>query len=118
MEFKRGNWKGGKALFEEIFQVYGSDSQKYLFFGEVGSLLKAISQFERATGISNMKNRRSEIANCIGNVEIMLNQLRLIYDIDDAEVNSCIESRLAKMDYELQQRIYNADRRLNDVIGF
>lgn len=106
---KKYSLYSSKKLFEEVFENFGVEGQKYLFLEKVGVLLKSISQYERATGTQNMNLRRNAIASSIADVTIMLSQLKLIYNIDDKTVNSYIECTLNSIDYELQQKLYNRD---------
>lgn len=108
----KSNLVSSRKLFEEVFANFGIEGQKYLFFEETGELMKAISQYERASGTKNMNIRRNKIASAIANVTIMLSQLKVIYAIDEHSVNSYIDSQLDALDYELQQKLYNRDRKL------
>lgn len=59
-------------------ETYGADAQKWVFVGECGELLDAISDHMR--GRCDVDHVAEEIAD----VEIMLEQLKIIYQCRDA----------------------------------
>ena len=59
-------------------ETYGADNQKWVFVGECGELLDAISDHMR--GRCDVDHVAEEIAD----VEIMLEQLKIIYQCRDA----------------------------------
>jgi NTP pyrophosphatase (non-canonical NTP hydrolase) len=67
-----------KNTYEATYQKYGIGSQIVIAVEEMSELIKEICKIERNKG--NMDNLAEEVAD----VTIMMEQLRLIYGINDA----------------------------------
>lgn len=65
-----------RAVFTDAISAYGAEAQKWVFVGEVGELLDAIADHKRG------RATRDNIAEEIADVEIMLEQLKIIYAIE------------------------------------
>lgn len=66
-----------KGVIERAFKTYGKDNQKIVAIEELSELQKEVSKDLR--GKFNSYNVAEEIADCL----IMIEQLRLMYGIDD-----------------------------------
>lgn len=64
-----------RAVLTEAVSTYGADAQEWVFVGEVGELLDAIADHKRG------RATRDNIAEEIADVEIMLEQMKIIYKI-------------------------------------
>ena len=60
-------------IYEQAVEAFGADSQEWVFVGEVGELLDDIADYKRG------RCSIDDIAEEIADVEIMLNQLKVIY---------------------------------------
>lgn len=107
---RKGSIKTGRALFDEILATYGEDNQKFLLISNVGKLLMSLADYERSSNYSNLTIKKDLISQSIADLEISLSQLKMIYNINSDVIKSYTESRLNKMDYELQQKLYNLNR--------
>ena len=111
-----GTLKQGKSLMDEVICFYGTDNEKLQAIEKLSSLIQIISYYECSPS-RNMKIRNSTIAQKMAEVMVCLSELKLIYKISDIDINSYVESRLASIDCDLQQRLYNHLRRYDTEIG-
>ncbi len=67
-----------KEIFEAALKQYGADSQTVMVFEEMSELQKELCKHFR--GANNVENIAEEIAD----VQIMLEQMIILHDCDDA----------------------------------
>jgi ubiquinone biosynthesis protein UbiJ len=71
----KNNYK--KKVYSRAINTYGTTAQVIMVFEEMAELQKELSKHLRG------KENRTEIAEEIADVEIMLEQMKLIYDTED-----------------------------------
>lgn len=85
-----------RAVLTEAVITYGADAQEWVFVGEVGELLDAIADHKRG------RATRDNIAEEIADVEIMLEQLKIIYKIDGS-VSFWRQKKIARLAENLRK---------------
>lgn len=86
------------AILLKAVKFYGAESRMKLLLEEMSELQKEICKSWRGRG--NTK----EIAEEMADVEIMLSQVKLIFDIDD-EVRAAKEEKLIRLDTNIEREI-------------
>lgn len=76
----------------EILSYFGIENQKKQTIEELAELIRAISK-------EDVRNITEEIAD----VEIMLEQLKMIYWIDNEEIEKIKEEKMAKVLFKIKQ---------------
>ena len=66
-----------KMICKQVLKKYGEDNQLMIFFEEVGELMQAISKHKRFG--ENIYGIAEEVAD----VEIMLEQIKIMFEIDE-----------------------------------
>lgn len=66
-------------VFRKAIETYGEDSQMHMVLEEMSELAKEICKSFRF----GKKGRRRKVAEEVADVEIMLEQIKMIYRIDD-----------------------------------
>ncbi|MBR1830868.1 MAG: hypothetical protein IJ784_00365 [Ruminiclostridium sp.] len=90
-----------RELYTKAIKTYGVREQSAVAMEECAELIRAINKYQRKSNLDNRMNLREEIAD----VQIMIEQLKIMYDIrqDDIEKikqlkNERLEMRLEKED--------------------
>lgn len=82
---------------DEVFQLairrYGKHAQIGQFHEEVGELMVAINKYNRHPSILRLSNIAEEIAD----VEIMLEQLKLIFCIEQSNVTEIKKAKIQRL---------------------
>lgn len=79
-------------VLEKAIETYGETSQKMMLFEEMAELQKEVCKSHR--GSSNILEIASEIAD----VYVMLEQLKMMYRIDDETVNDIIYAKINRLE--------------------
>lgn len=83
--------------------TYGADAQEWVFVGEIGELLDALADYKRGRcGVDH-------IAEEIADVEITLEQIKIIYDCRDA-VSEWQHKHLDKLRRKIEHRADGSSR--------
>lgn len=85
-----------RAVLTEAVSTHGADAQEWVFVGEVGELLDAIADQKRG------RATRDNIAEEIADVEIMLEQMKIIYKIEGT-VNHWRQRKIMRLAENLQR---------------
>lgn len=83
-------------ILEKAIETYGADLQKRVAIEEMSELIKEICKDFR--GLGDKERIISEIAD----VEIMLTQLMIIYDIQELELSGAMARKLARLSERLK----------------
>lgn len=86
------------TILEKAIEVYGADLQKQVAIEEMAELTKEICKDFRGKG------NRDNIIEEIADVEIMLTQLMIMYDIKDWELSGEMASKLARLSERLKEK--------------
>lgn len=85
-----------RATIEKAFKVYGKDNQKIVAIEELSELQKEISKDLRGQG--NSYNMAEEIADVL----IMLQQIRMIYNLDE-KIRLYISHKMERLEERLKE---------------
>lgn len=83
-------------VLRKAIKHYGKDSQIIMLFEEMSELQKEVCKETR--GANNMMHIAEEIAD----VCIMLEQLKIIYDLCDYEVQNYIDEKTSRLNQRLE----------------
>ena len=84
------------TIFEKAIEVYGADLQKQVAIEEMAELTKEICKDFRG------KDNREQIIEEIADVDIMLQQLMIMYDITTEEMLNAVGIKIARLDERLK----------------
>lgn len=84
-----------KAICKQAVEKYGNNAQMDMVIEECSELIQAISKNKRG------KNNRQNIAEEIADVEIMLEQLKIIMDICNTEVEIWKQFKINRLSEKL-----------------
>ena len=87
-------------LYKNALKIWGAEVQIGVFHEEVGELLQAINKYRRHPSNVNKKLLEQEIAD----VYIMIEQLILIFDLDEGSIGSFKESKLRRLSDRLNTK--------------
>ena len=85
----------GNKILEKAIETYGVEAQIRMSFEEMAELTQAICKSLR--GADNLNNVVEEIAD----VEIMLEQIKMIYDIEQWEIDMKKKEKLLRLSEKL-----------------
>ena len=85
-----------KTLRKAI-QYYGHFEQHSVCMEECGELIQAISKFLRATTATEMLKARKGIVEELTDVQICLDELRIMHDISDKELEDEYNFKLVRL---------------------
>jgi NTP pyrophosphatase (non-canonical NTP hydrolase) len=81
-----------EQLYKDAIELWGADIQLFMFFEEVGELMQAISKLKRrALYEDDVSVYNYTVIEEIANVQIMLNQLKIIYGYNKEIEDKMIE---------------------------
>ena len=86
------------TILEKAIETYGKDMQLTVAVEEFSELIKEICKSKR--GRDNRNNIIEEIADCY----IMLEQLGIIFGIEDTEINQVIDEKLTRLEKRLAEK--------------
>ena len=89
--------KINKDLLQKVIDKYGTTLQTTVAMEELAELIKEISKVIR--GNKNADGMIEEIADVL----IMIEQLKLMYNISDEEIQSEINDKLYRMEWRLRK---------------
>jgi len=92
-----------KELYQKALDLWGKDLQLNMVFEELGELITELSRMIRG------RNKSSDLAEEIADVEIMLDQLKFIYNLEESVFDLKIGKlvRLGKKIREAVSRTYH-----------
>ena len=91
-----------ETILRKAIQHYGYINQYQVAMEKCGELVQAISKFLRATTATDMLKARKEIVEELVDVQIMLDQLKIMHDISDKELNDEYKFKLVRLNGRLE----------------
>lgn len=82
-----------RKLYNKIINHFGKEKQLFVVFEELSELQKAISKYERENNEHNLNDIMEEIAD----VQIMIEQLYVIYQLSNKKVDLIKLEKLYKL---------------------
>lgn len=79
--------KSAKELYRRVIDHYGTENQLFQLDEELAELIKAVNKWRRNRGLAEKYPAYvGDVAEEIADVEIMLDQLKIILNIYDTEI--------------------------------
>lgn len=78
-------------VLEQAILTYGKDAQLDMYIEEMSELIKEICKHKRG------KDNRDEIIDEMADVYIMLEQMKMIFDISEKQINEQIDFKVARL---------------------
>lgn len=91
-----------ETILRKAIQRYGYINQHQVAMEECGELVQAISKFLRATTATEMLKARRGIVEEMADVQIMMDQLKIMHDISDKEMNDEYKFKLVRLNGSLE----------------
>jgi len=88
-----------KMLYKRAIAKWGKDSQVFMMFEEIAELILSICHSRRSNKIVFKCDLISEIAD----VEIMLNQMKILFDITNYEIDLQKIRKLERLEKRLEE---------------
>jgi NTP pyrophosphatase (non-canonical NTP hydrolase) len=88
---------GDMTTIEKAIETYGVDMQLNVAIEEFSELIKEICKCKR--GNNNLDGITEEMADCY----IMLEQLEIIFDIDDRDIEHIIKNKIHRLKCRLEE---------------
>ena len=92
-----------QRILTKAIQRYGHTNQMVKAIEEMGELTRALSRQLTAESATEMLKARSGIVEEIADVEIMLEQLKMIFDIKPAEIEKEKEFKLVRLNARVDE---------------
>ena len=84
---------------QKAIDTYGEREQSAMAMEECGELIRAVNKMHRDPNAKNRQNLIEEIAD----VSIMMNQLLMMYDIDENEVEDVYTDKICRLRLRLEE---------------
>lgn len=85
------------AILTKAIERYGSSNQMIKAMEEMGELTRALSRQMTSESATEMLKARRGVVEELADVEIMLEQLKMIFDIKPAEIEKEKEFKLVRL---------------------
>ena len=100
-----------RALLTQAIDTYGANNQIMKALEELGELVQAIAKAIAKAHLTHNDKRKSagvdHVAEEIADVTIMLEQLRIIFDVN-AAVCDYMDSKIERLHMRIQEHLYRA----------
>lgn len=92
-----------KEIYQKAIESYGVDNQLFQLDEEMAELIKAVNKWRRNKKLAEKYSAYVEdVAEEIADVEIMLDQLKMILDINETEILDWKYRKLRRLNEDLQ----------------
>ena len=91
-----------RNVYEDALRTWGAEAQTKMLFEEIGELMQAVC---KASRVENWEQRMEvwyNIAEEIADVTIMLGQMAVLFDVEDA-VEACKQEKIARLVERLEK---------------
>lgn len=89
--------EGERELYEQALKKWGEEDQLFMFFEEVGELMKAVNKFRRKPNKDTFDNVCEELAD----VELVMNQIRIM--VDESVIEKYRARKIERLKYLLNK---------------
>lgn len=94
-----------KEIYQQAIETYGVELQQVVAIEELSELIKAMCKHERDADIFTINGIWDEIVD----VSIMLEQLRIIYDLDESIFEDRKNRKLTRLKHRMDQHEQGRD---------
>ncbi len=85
-----------RSVYEDALRTWGAEAQTKMLFEEIGELMQAVCKSGRVENWEQRMEVWHNIAEEIADVKIMLGQMEVLFDVEDA-VEACKEEKIARL---------------------
>lgn len=87
------NLEKRKELYQKALKLWGPTAQVFMLMEEIGELMQAVSKYYRKPSAENKEHLAEEIAD----VEIMLEQMRVVLDVKEKDIQKQKKHKLDRL---------------------
>lgn len=91
-------------IYEQAISRWGGISQSDMMVEECAELIQALNKFKRAKGDENLSKCWDNILEEIADVEIMLNQMKVLFNRDGKEIQKWKEIKLERLKKRITEK--------------
>lgn len=91
-----------RSVYEDALRTWGAEAQTRMLFEEIGELLQAVCKAGRVENWEQRVEVWHNIAEEIADVKIMLGQMEVLFDVEDA-VEACKEEKITRLAERLKK---------------
>ena len=92
-----------KMRCKSVISHYGTDKQSLKACEELAELIRSISKLRFKLSDENVENLKEEIAD----VEIMIEQMKHLYNVSDEEIDRIVEQKLDRTFKRIEEELKN-----------
>lgn len=85
-----------RSVYEDALRTWGAEAQTKMLFEEIGELMQAVCKASRVENWEQRMEVWHNIAEEIADVTIMLGQMAVLFDVEDA-VEACKQEKIARL---------------------
>lgn len=91
-----------RKVYKDALDTWGAEAQTKMLFEEIGELMQAVCKASRVKNWDQRMKVWHNIAEEIADVKIMLDQMEILFDVEDA-VEACKEEKIARLAKRLEE---------------
>lgn len=91
-----------RSVYEDALLTWGAEAQTKMLFEEIGELMQAVCKAGRVKNWEKRMEVWHNIAEEIADVKIMLEQMEILFDVEDA-VDVCKGEKIARLAERLEK---------------
>lgn len=91
-----------RTVYEDALNTWGAEAQTKMLFEEIGELMQAVCKAGRVENWEQRMEVWHNIAEEIADVKIMLGQMEVLFDVEDA-VETCKQEKIARLMKRLEK---------------
>jgi len=91
-----------RKVFKDALETWGAEAQTKMLFEEIGELMQAVCKASRVENWEKRMEVWQNIAEEIADVKIMLGQMEILFDVEDA-VEVCRQEKIARLVKRLEK---------------
>jgi len=104
-----------REVFRDALRTWGAEAQTKMLFEEIGELMQAVCKASRVNNWEKRMEGWHNIAEEIADVKIMLGQMEIMFDVEDA-VEECEREKIARLVKRLEAAHAGEARSDNDLL--
>lgn len=105
-----------RSVYVDALSTWGEEAQTRMLFEEIGELLQAVCKAGRVKNWEQRMEVWHNIAEEIADVKIMLEQMEVLFDVEDT-VEICKEEKMARLAERLKKAHEREDAQMSRDVG-
>ncbi len=90
-----------RKVYKDALETWGAEAQTKMLFEEIGELMQAVCKASRVDNWEKRMEVWHNIAEEIADVKIMLGQMEILFDVEDA-VEACGQEKITRLAKRLE----------------